>query len=199
MFIRDGCFQKKRYPELARAGSRLCQAEAQSTRADVSQKSIPQAIGLPPLTHHGCKSLGCFQSYCYGAVLAPDVIVGKKYYRLQFALEVAACSNLWLHLVKMQGNFCSPKEQIAKLKFTLAWPTGKRSWCWQVLIFWQADVLFRPGALFWGDVLCHPDLLLAFLIRPLQQYFSVCVYVCPHVMWGSLSLAIAKDLLFWEC
>lgn len=122
MFIRDGCFQKKRYPELARAGSCLCQAEAQSTRADVSQKSIPQAIGLPPLTHHGCKSLGCFQSYCYGAVLAPDVIVRKKYYRLQFALELAACSNHWLHLVKMQGNFCSPKEQIAKLAASLPWP-----------------------------------------------------------------------------
>jgi len=113
------------------SSSHLCWAEAQGTKADLPQKSIPPAIGLPPFTHHGCKSLSCLQSYYYGGVLAPDIIVRKKYYRLEFAVELAACSNHWLHLMKMQGTFCSQNEQIAKLSASLPWPgpPGKMTWC----------------------------------------------------------------------
>lgn len=130
--------------------------------------------------HHllnlAAKALGHLQSYCCRAVLAPDVIVRKKYYRLEFASK--AC-NHWLHLLKMQGTFCSRKEQIAKVSASVPWPgpPGK-----------GVDV---DKCLYCGRQTCSSgqelsseeifDILICFLCF----WFApcVCVYVGPPVMW----------------
>lgn len=164
MFIRDGCFQN-RYLELARACTHPCQAETQSTNADLSEKSVPQATGLPPFTYCGCKSLGYLQSCYYGAVLAPDTIRRKKYNRLQFAVELAGCSNHCLPLVKMQDTFCSEKEQSCRQVYP------RLSHLENELVL-TSDHIFGRQMCTWGqklwDVLCYPDLLFAFLVCPLQ-------------------------------
>lgn len=100
----------------------------------------------------------------------------------------------------MQGTFCSQKEQRAELSAALSRPGPPRKWVVNEKSLYFGRQTWSPGQeessekVFFVILICF-----AHFCFVQYRYCCVCMFVCPLVMWGNLSLATETDLLLWEC
>lgn len=119
---------------------------------------------------------------------------GKKNYRLQFTIDLAACRIHCLHLVKMQGTFCSPKEQIAELSAALPWTDPSRKWVVDGKSLYFGRQTWSPG-----QDQSSGEVFFVILICFLHFYFfntatAVCVCLCAHLWCEEISPEPMKQI-----
>lgn len=164
--------------EPAKAGSRPCQAEAQSKKAELWQKSIPQAIGLPPFTHHSCKNLG--------HLLLLWSSTGTCHYHNEEILQATICSRVCC-LQQPLASFDKDTRHLLLLKGKNQQVSPDLAHLENELVLTSTYILVGRNALQAGSTLLRCSLLAWFAsctsdLPVTTVLLSLCVRMCA-CMW----------------